>query len=120
MDFTQYIVYQVVDSSSRPGKTDKFPIDPITLNKINAHDSRNWLPRHIAEERAAKLGNGYGVGFVFTEQDPLWFLDLDDCLMADGTWSPLACELVSKLDGAYVEVSLSGRGLHIIGSGQVP
>jgi hypothetical protein len=73
-----------------------------------------------ADATAAAVG-GLGVGFVFTAADPYWFLDLDDCLSADGkTWMPHAREVCKSLPGAAIEVSQSGRGLHIVGRGAVP
>lgn len=56
-----------------------------------------------------------GVGFVFTERDPFFFLDIDGALQA-GAWSQTAQALCAMLPGAAVEVSQSGTGLHIIGS----
>jgi len=55
-----------------------------------------------------------GVGFVFSDDDPYFFIDIDHCL-TNGTWSPLAVELCQTFAGCYVEVSQSGTGLHIIG-----
>ena len=57
-----------------------------------------------------------GVGFVFTENDPYFFIDVDNCLVdqATATWSPLAHEFVNRFPNAYTEVSQSGTGLHII------
>ena len=68
---------------------------------------------------AAMCGPAYGVGFLFTPSDPFFFLDIDGC--HDGTnWSELATTLCSRLPGAAVEVSQSGNGLHIFGTGGVP
>jgi hypothetical protein len=57
------------------------------------------------------------VGFVFTADDPFFFFDIDNCLLPSGEWSPIAMELMGRFQGAAVEVSQSGRGLHIIGVG---
>ena len=116
----QFIVYVLTPSKNRPGKNDKLPIDHRTGNVANAHDPAIWTDKATATATATRLGPSYGVGFVFTEQDPFWFLDIDDCLQADGTWSPLAISLLNVFPGAYVEVSSSGKGLHIIASGTVP
>lgn len=116
----QFIVFILTPSKNRPGKNDKLPIDHRTGNVANAHDPAIWTDKATATATATRLGPSYGVGFVFTEQDPFWFLDIDDCLQADGTWSPLAISLLNAFPGAYVEVSSSGKGLHIIASGTVP
>ncbi|WP_162262656.1 AAA family ATPase [Legionella feeleii] len=69
--------------------------------------------------KASLLGPEYGIGFVFTKDDPFWFVDIDDCLV-DGAWNALAIEICNELKGALVEISHSGKGLHIIGTGKAP
>jgi hypothetical protein len=88
---------------------------------VSAHDPQFWTDAGTAIAAAAQFGGAYGVGFVFTEADPFWFLDLDGCLLADGSdWSPLAKQLCGAFAGAAVEVSQSGQGLHIFGTGRPP
>lgn len=59
------------------------------------------------------------VGFVLTEHDPYFCIDLDHAW--DGAqWSDLAHAVLAMFPGAYVEVSYSGDGLHIIGRGAKP
>jgi len=93
----------------------KLPCDG--LGKVcNAHDTTKWLGYDTAVTAARALG--CGVGFVITEDDPFFLIDIDDCLLSDGTWSGLAQDLCSTFSGCLVEVSQSGRGLHIIGTGR--
>jgi len=97
----------------------KLPIDYRTGEVADAHDPNVWLTAD--EAIAVSQAYGAGVGFVFTGKDPFFFLDIDKCLEPDGvTWSPLAMDLLSRLPGAAVEVSQSGRGLHIFGTGTPP
>lgn len=118
--YRQFIVYRIVPSVSRPGKTDKFPCDYRTgVVKVSAHDPQYWTDAATAEVTAAAWGTEYGVGFVFTSQDPFWFLDIDGCLI-DGAWSPLALSLCQSFGGCAIEVSQSGTGLHIFGTGTPP
>ena len=107
----QFITY-VTRPSARPGKTDKIPTDWRTGNPANAHDPSIWT------DYATAAAHG-PVGFVLTDNDPFWFLDIDACLTPTG-WSPLAMELVTALNGAACEVSISGTGLHLFGVGQIP
>lgn len=76
----QFIVYSLVPSKTRQGKTDKLPINPQTNQVCSAHDSNGWMVADDAIAAAHRLGIGYGVGFVFTESDPFWFIDIDECL----------------------------------------
>ncbi len=119
--YRQFIIYTAVPSRSRPGKTDKFPADFRSGRVVSAHDPEFWTDAQTAIAAAAHWGDSYGVGFVFTEADPFWFLDLDGCLLPDGSdWSPTAKALCGAFTGAAIEVSQSGRGLHIFGSGRPP
>lgn len=121
--YRQFIVYVAQPSRTRPGKTDKFPVDFRSGRVANAHDAAIWTDHASAIAAAAHFAQWgqYGVGFVFTEADPFWFLDIDNCLLPDGSdWSPLAKSLCGAFAGAAVEVSQSGKGLHIFGTGRPP
>lgn len=95
----------------RPGKSkpDKVPCDPAG-NLIDAQDPANW--RTVDECSAAS----FGVGVVLTADDPYFCVDLDGVRdPVTGQLTPVATDTVRALDGAAVEVSQSGEGLHIIG-----
>lgn len=78
-------------------------------------DSNAWTSAEIALQAAAVFGRNYGVGFFFTENDPFFFVDVDKCLLPTNEWSPLAQNILSWFPGAAVEISHSGKGLHIFG-----
>ena len=94
---------------------------PVNHNyePVNPHDPQNWMDSEEAIN-AAKLLR-LSVGFVFTDSDPYFFLDIDHCLI-DGEWSEVAHNLLGMLPGAAIEISTSGEGLHVFGtvSGEVP
>ena len=92
----------------------KQPVDPRTLQVGNAHDPAAWLAVGTALA-AIQKNPEFGVGFVFTVEDPFYFLDIDGALRTDQTWSPITHALLASLPGAAVEVSQSGKGLHIFG-----
>lgn len=117
--YKQFILYKIVPSKTRIGKTDKFPIDYKTLSIKDAHDPDIWTDYQTAINTATLMGDEYGIGFVFTTHDPFWFIDIDNCLTDTG-WNYIATELCGLLEGCAIEVSQSGRGLHIFGSGIVP
>jgi len=78
-------------------------------------DPAQWMSWDAAVQAAPDPG---GVGFVFTENDPFYFIDIDGAW--DGTaWSPLAQALCQQFQGAAVEISHSGHGIHIIGANGV-
>ena len=114
--YRQFILYKLVPG---PVKTQKFPCDFRTGQVVSAHDPQYWTDAQTAIAACANYGSNYGVGFTFTERDPFWFLDIDNCLQADNTWSTLATSLCNYFSGCAVEVSQSGKGLHIFGSGRI-
>lgn len=115
--FKQFMIYKLVPSATRPGKTDKFPCS-LSGDVVSAHDTSHWVDADTACTEATRRGAGWGVAFILSDDDPFFFVDIDDCLLPDRTWSPIAIELCTQFAGAAVEVSQSGRGLHIIGMGE--
>jgi P4 family phage/plasmid primase-like protien len=117
----RFIVYKLTPSKNRPGKIDKLPVDHRTGRVMLKdadwqNDPAAWTDADTAIAVAARLGPSHGVGFLFRAEDPFFFfLDIDNCLQPNGTWSPVAVDLYQRFSGAAVEVSQSGRGLHIIG-----
>jgi len=91
--YRQFLCYQLVPSTTRPGKTDKFPVSPHNGQRCSALDPANWTDAASACAAAAVMGDGYGVGFTFTEDTGLWFIDIDNC-HANGVWSPIALKIL--------------------------
>lgn len=118
--YRQFIVYRLTPSKDRLGKLDKKPIDHRDGAVANPHDPQIWTDFNTASNAAKSRGTSYGVGFVFTQNDPFFFVDIDDCLEENGTWSPIANELCTLFNGAAIEISSSLKGLHIFGRGKVP
>src|SRR6478736_4531260 len=111
--YNQFIVYSTTDG---PTKKIKRPVNYRNGDVRDAHRPEIWTDADTAIEAAKKLGPNYGVGFVFTEKDPFFLLDIDSCYDPQTGWSDLSKNLLTRLNGAGVEVSVSGKGLHIIGS----
>lgn len=89
----------------------KVPIDPKTGRYASVSDPSTWASYEVA------ASTGGNIGYILTKNDPYFFVDIDKCANPDGTWSPIAVELCGMFQGAYIEVSQSGRGIHIIGTG---
>lgn len=117
--YKQFIVYKLVPSTKRPGKTDKFPCDFRSGLVVSAHDSQYWTDCDTAIAAAINFGDSYGVGFVFTDADPFFFLDIDN-QWHGSSWSPEAIEMCTMVAGVAIEVSQSGEGMHAIGIGRPP
>lgn len=109
-----FCVYKLVP---KPGtwKSDKVPVDPLTGHNSDAQDPNTWVTAHEAALWANAMGAGFGVGIVIYEGSGLFCIDLDDVVQADGSWSPWSYQVTNRFTGAAMELSASGRGLHILG-----
>jgi hypothetical protein len=117
--YAQFILVKLVPVPGDPGKFEKFPCDYRTgqmtpKDSGGAFNSDFWMTLADACRAAAAAGPSYCVGFVITENDPFACTDMDDCaaVMGDG-WIPEVQEVLDIHPGGAVEVSLSGRGLHV-------
>ena len=79
----------------------------------SVNDASSWSP--FADVRDA--GKGDGIGFVLNG-DGVVCVDLDDCVF-DGVVSDAAQALIDSLPTTFVELSPSGRGLHVWGFGEL-
>lgn len=107
--YRQFINWRLVPDKANPGEFKKLPCD-VQGNIINSHDPSKWMS---AEEAAM---SPHGIAFVFAQNDPFWFLDLDDAFQ-DGQWSQLAQWAIQTFAGCAAEISHSGKGLHLFGAG---
>lgn len=101
------------------GRTNKIPLNPASGIPCDAHAPGNWTTYEAARASAAAWGSTFTIGFVITSADDVFCIDIDGALN-DGAWSPLSQQLVAALPGCMVEVSQSGRGLHIWGRHPAP
>ncbi len=60
-----------------------------------------------------------GVAFVLTDNDPIVFIDVDNCVVG-GDWNADAKEMFARFPGAAFEVSQSGTGFHMFVAGNTP
>lgn len=109
--FDTFILFKLVPST-RVGKLDKLPCN-IAGVVVSAHDPKHWVNYKTASAAAVALGDGYGVGFVFSQQTSVAVVDVDGCIDPSGKLSDTALSILALFPGSYVEVSASGTGLHI-------
>ena len=103
----------------RDGKLTKIPVDPSTGRYASATDSATWNSFEAAHSRA-ETDDLSGLGFVFTDDDPLVGVDLDDCRIPETeTALDWAEEIVDTLD-SFTEISPSGTGFHVILEATLP
>lgn len=114
----QWVVVKLIPLPD--GRTDKIPLSYLTRQACNAHEAANWTTYDAALAMAQAWGvqQSWGfdhvVGFVLTIADDLFCIDIDGAATPAG-WSPLSMQIVAALPGCMVEISQSGKGLHVWG-----
>ena len=103
---------------TRNGKKTKPPYDPKTSRRASHNDPSTW---GTFEDPVKALDRGFdGIGFVFTEKDPLCGIDLDKCRdPASGEIATWALGIIQDFD-SYSEISPSKTGLKIFIKGKLP
>ena len=111
-DSLHFIVCKTVPSQKKPGRTEKMPCNAAG-DVVSLHVA-DRMSHAQAVAAASALGESYRPAVILTG-DGRFCVDIDGALQDDNTWSPLALELCTTFAGCYVEVSNSGKGLHIFG-----
>jgi len=82
-------------------------------------ESETWASFEAALEYT-ETAHADGVGFVFTDDDPIVGVDLDDCRDPEtGDVDDAALDIIERLD-SYTEVSPTGTGYHVLIRGELP
>ena len=90
------------------------PFSYKTGAAANPHHVDSWTDWATAHTVAQTWGAGFGIGFVLTAAAKRAVIDIDRCRdPLTGKLSEMALFIISLLPGAYVEVSVSGTGIHI-------
>jgi len=103
----------------RDGKPTKIPVTPGTGAFASSTDPETWASFETALEYT-ETEHADGVGFVFTDDDPIVGVDLDDCRDPEtDDVDDAALDIIERLD-SYTEVSPSGTGYHVLIRGELP
>ena len=105
--------------AERDGKPTKIPVTPGAGGFASSTDPDTWARFETALEYT-ETAHADGVGFVFTDDDPIVGVDLDDCRDPEtGDVDEGALDIIGRLD-SYTEVSPSGTGYHVLITGELP
>ncbi len=102
----------------REGTWAKVPVQTSGRN-ASTKDNATWGTFEDCYAAYLRNENFAGVGFVFSEDDPFFGIDLDSCIFPDGSLTKWAQKIVDTM-GTYTEVSPSGVGLKLTGIGNLP
>ena len=115
-NFEQWVCWEY---KYRDGKKTKIPINPHTGRYASSTNSDTWSTFEKAQDRFETSGVD-GLGFVFSNDDRIAGVDLDNVRDPDtGKIEPWAQDVIDALD-SYTEVSPSGTGVHILQFGTLP
>lgn len=91
----------------------KVPLQ-VTSLPAKPNDAATWS----SFDEVVTSSVGVGVGFVL-DGDGIVCVDLDNAIDGKGRIKPWARDILAMLPATYAEVSPSGKGLHIWGTGEV-
>lgn len=83
---------------------------PLTITGASASSTYRATWSSYTDAKASTVGDGLG----FVLGDGLGCIDLDHCL-TDGKPAAWAKEILRRCPNTYIEISMSGDGLHIFG-----
>ena len=86
---------------------------PLTLKgrPASSMDPATWSTYEAAKASTV----GVGIGYVLAEGDGVVCIDLDHALNDQGEPLPWAARILERMPATFIEISRSGRGLHIFG-----
>ena len=94
------------------GKVTKIPTNYRTGGQASSTNPATW--GSVDDIDGGIIIDGYtGGGYVFTSDDGVVGVDLDNCFQSNGELKTWARDVVDRLD-SYTEISPSGNGLHVI------
>jgi len=130
-----------LEPDKKSGRDMKVPYNPTTGYKASTSNSSTWGTLDAAVDAQQKYLFS-GLGFVFTTECGIIGIDIDKCLTdievvdADGSGessesdaevarivkqpNEVAAAILEKVPPTYIEISPSGRGLHIFLRGEMP
>lgn len=108
-------------SEPQKGRQTKVPYNARTGARASSTDPRSWTTFQEALTRYQRSDGRYdGIGFVFSEHDDFFGVDLDACRdPQSGALTEWAAEIVEAFE-TYSEVSPSGTGVKLVARGKLP
>ena len=110
--------YETTSPDKKPTKVPYCPAD--TSRKASSTDATTWTDLETALSVYTRA-TGYFNGIMLALTGfPLVAFDLDDCIINGGELLPFAQQLLAKCGDTYIELTPSGTGLRVIGTGDGP
>ena len=105
---------------ARQGKRTKVPYQP-NGKRVDSTNPVTWATFEDTLSTWCRNRQRYaGLGFVFSKEDTLAGIDLDDSLDEQGDVKTWALGIVERFSDTYMEISPGGQGLKIWARGSLP
>lgn len=103
------------------GRQTKVPYSALYNGKASSTNKDTWTTfDNVSRVYADNMDTYSGIGFVFSLDSRLIFIDIDHCIN-DGILDERASDILEAFHhNTFVEVSQSGTGLHLFVIGQIP
>jgi Primase C terminal 1 (PriCT-1) len=119
-DLTELDQWVLWRGEKRNGQRTKVPYQ-VNGKRADTTDPRTWATFEKALGAWRRNSKRYaGIGFVFSKEDNLVGIDLDDCLDEQGDLKDWARGIVERFSDTYMEISPSGSGLKMWACGSLP
>lgn len=102
------------------GRITKVPYSPKYNGHASSSNPKTWGTYEEAY-REYMTGKYNGLGFVFSLDTGIVFIDVDHCIDDKGYFNSIATDVISTMGkDTYIELSQSGTGLHIFSFATIP
>lgn len=107
--------------SDANGNQSKIPYSALYNGHASSTNAKTWTTFDRVMEVYHNTNEFSGIGFVFTLESGIVFVDIDHCINENGILNETAQDILETVHkDTYVEVSQSGTGLHIFAKGTIP
>ena len=116
-----WILWKVQEITNDRGETKKtkIPINPRTYGNAMSNNPETWSSFGYTKTKfiSPKVD---GIGFMLPLDGSMTMIDLDHCVDDDGNLNNFARSIMNRFKDTYMELSQSGKGVHIFCFGGVP
>ena len=107
--------------TDQKGRPTKVPYSPHYDGKASSTNPKTWGTFKQAEWKYKSRPGFYnGISLIISKEYGLVFIDIDHCVEEDGSLSETAFDIVRSFSHQFMELSQSGKGVHIIARGTIP
>ncbi len=94
----------------------KRPLSPVTGKKIGIHSKQHFADLKTALNALEQFKNADGIGLILTDTEigNICAIDIDNCIDKAGNITQEAEKILQLFQNAYIEISKSGKGIHIL------